>query len=133
MNIGIIGFGLMGQQRAADVRRTKGHKIVSVCDVDLKNAGRLQKEIDCRLVTKWEEMVSDKDIDIVIVAVPHHLSSEITISALNAGKHVLCEKPIGRSLSEARSVVKSASENLTPGLSLRSSYSTSSPVSSSSR
>jgi predicted dehydrogenase len=56
----------------------------------------------------WRDVVNDPRIDAVIIATPPYLHHQMVIAALEAGKHVLCEKPMARSLAEARDMVKLA-------------------------
>lgn len=122
MNIGIVGFGLIGQQRAGDIKRLKGHKLAAVCDINLDCLKKLQEEYGYEIESGWEPLVSRKDLDVVIVAVPHYLAREISVKALDCGKHVLCEKPMGRNLAESQQIIDAARRNkkmLEPGFNYR--------------
>jgi predicted dehydrogenase len=59
--------------------------------------------------TNWRDVITDPDVDAVVIATPPHLHHPMTIAALENGKHVLCEKPMARNLAETRDMVKLAS------------------------
>lgn len=108
MHVGIVGFGLIGQRRAKGLEKMRGHKLVAVCDPNLANAKALLGEMKYDIEPDWKSLVKRKDIDVVLIAVPHVLSTEIAIAALRAGKHVLCEKPMGMNAAEARRIEAAA-------------------------
>ena len=58
--------------------------------------------------TDWRDVINDPKIDAVVMATPPYLHHQMVIAALEAGKHVLCEKPMARNLAEARDMVKLA-------------------------
>jgi predicted dehydrogenase len=122
MNIGIVGFGLIGQQRANDIKRMKEHRVAAVCDVNTDLVTKKQKEFGYEIESNWEKLVSRNDIQVVIVAVPHYLASEIAAAALYCGKHVLCEKPMGRNPAESTRIIEAARRNkvlIEPGFNYR--------------
>ena len=80
----------------------------TVADIDARAARALADECHCAAVPDWESVVQDEHVDIVVVSTPNALTTEIAQAALAAGKHVLVEKPPGRSVSEARRLVTAA-------------------------
>jgi len=106
MRVGIVGCGLIGQKRAEAVLSC-GLEITMVADVDVKRAGRLSAATGARAVADWRQVMRP-DIDIVIIAVTHDLLPVISLSALNAGKHILVEKPGARTAAEIAPVVAAA-------------------------
>jgi predicted dehydrogenase len=108
MRVGIIGFGLIGQRRAKGLKKMKGHKLVAVCDPNPANAKALLGEMKYDIEPDWQALIKRPDIDVVLIAVPHALSAKIAIAALRAGKHVLCEKPMGLNAAEARRIEAAA-------------------------
>jgi predicted dehydrogenase len=95
MNVGIIGFGRMGQRRAASLA---GCNLVATADNG----------------DDWGRVINRRDIDIVIVSTPHDLLARATAVALQAGKHVLVEKPAADSVSDLEEMIRVA--KLTGGL-----------------
>ena len=110
MNTGvaIIGCGLVGRKR---VNAFGERKLVACADLDLSLAKTLAASVpDCYATANWQEVVARDDVGIVVIATPHHVLAEITEGAINAGCHVLVEKPAARHAEELRPVVQAAQE-----------------------
>lgn len=106
MRIGIVGCGLIGQKRA---EAAKGHDIAMVCDLNLARAEALAQKVGGRATTDWRTLV-DQDLDLIVVATTHDQLAAITLGAIQAGKHVLVEKPAARSAKELAPVLAAAQE-----------------------
>lgn len=103
--VAIIGCGAVGFLRAQSVSPA----VVTVCaDTLLQNAERLAACVGnaCVATTDWRRAIHD--VDIVIVAVPHKYLPEITLAAIQAGKHVLVEKPAARCAHELLALIEAA-------------------------
>ena len=113
----------MGKQRGRSLKYLPGPpRVEAVYDVDRPSADKLAHELGCVVAGSVEELLQRPGIGVVIVAVPHWLAKQTTIAALRAGKHVLCEKPLGLSGEEAAEVVSEAEArglHLTPGFNYR--------------
>ncbi|MCH8806535.1 MAG: Gfo/Idh/MocA family oxidoreductase [Planctomycetes bacterium] len=122
INLAIIGLKKMG---GAHVRTLLNHgdvQIVAVCDVrrDLREATKLRVESHyaarrtdgkyrgCEAYHEYERVMARDDIDAVLIAVPDHWHAIIAIAACRAGKDVYCEKPLSRTIGEARQMVGAA-------------------------
>jgi predicted dehydrogenase len=103
----IVGCGLIGQKRAAAVCKL-GHRMALAVDRSRDRAVQLAEPTGARAATDFRSAVDAADIDAVVVATPHAELSAIAIACLDAGKHVLAEKPGGRNLVEVSSVSKAA-------------------------
>lgn len=104
MHIGIIGCGLIGHKRAASL--PEGY-LCAVADVDLNRAKKLaEKYPNCEAYSDWMEILSRNDIDTVIISTTNNWLAPITLAAVNAGKHVIVEKPAARIFSEFDSIIK---------------------------
>lgn len=110
MRVGVIGAGLQGWRRAPVLKQFPGTEVVIVATAHQETAERLANSLGCQATTNWAEVV-DKDLDAVLVCTPPHLHAPISIAAMKTGKHVLCEKPLARSLDEAEEMVKAAQDN----------------------
>jgi predicted dehydrogenase len=108
MNIAIIGCGLIGRKRAAALSVFPQDRLVVVCDVDAQRALSLARDFKCESSTRWQEVVVRNDVDIVVNSSINEVLKPISVAALESGKHVLCEKPLGRNADEALAMVEAA-------------------------
>jgi len=111
MKYGLIGCGGIGALRAEALSRAAGHSLEAACDVDAARASTITTAHGGSVVSDWKELVGQSGIDAVIVSTPPSLHAEMTIAALDAGKHVLCEKPLARDLDECGAMVDAAERN----------------------
>jgi predicted dehydrogenase len=106
LGVAIIGCGLIGRKRAAALTRAR---LVACVDVDLERALQLAATVpDAEASDSWQPIIVRDDVDVVIVATTNDALSPISKAAVEAGKHVLVEKPAGRSVSEVASVRNAA-------------------------
>lgn len=108
LRVAIIGAGRVGQIRAGVIRRAGGTVLAAVADTDRTRAEKLADGAAAEATTDWECIVSRSDIDAVVICTPTKSHSTIAIAALQSSKHVLCEKPLGRNVNEARSMFDAA-------------------------
>ena len=98
LGVAIVGCGLIGRKRAAALTRGR---VVVCADVDIVRARQLAAACpDAQAIDSWEQAVSRSDVDVVIVATTNDALAAVARGALDAGKHVLVEKPAGRSAAE---------------------------------
>lgn len=95
IKIAIIGAGLIGRKRAKALPRET--ELKTICDVNVDLAKSFGKEFKCTPTDKVEEILKDKEIEAVIISTPNGSLSELAVKAIQAGKHVLIEKPGGKS------------------------------------
>jgi predicted dehydrogenase len=111
MKVGILGAGLQGRRRSNALKQSKTDELVIVADVNLNAARMLATDMHCQSTNRWEDVTNRKDIDTVIVCTPTYLHLPMSIEAFNHGKHVLCEKPLGRNPEEAGKIIEAAQLN----------------------
>lgn len=124
MRYGIIGTGYSFRAHAATLALIDGARIVAVCG---RNAERLERAREtvggsCKAYNDYRQLVEDDDVEVVIVSTPNATHAEIAGAALAAGKHVLCEKPMGVTPDEASALAAQAGRapgRLFVGLELR--------------
>jgi len=104
----MVGAGLQAHRRLEALDSRDSLHVVSAPDTVA--AAELAGRYGGRAVHRWEDVVSDRDVDAVIVATPPDVHEPITVAALRAGKHVLCEKPLARTSTEARNMARAAAE-----------------------
>jgi predicted dehydrogenase len=108
--VAIIGCGLIGARRAQVVAGHAQTRLTAVVDVNEALAAEVASG-RCAALSDWRHAVLRDDTDIVVVATPNGLLAEVVTAALDAGKHVLMEKPMGRSLEEARRITEAAAKS----------------------
>ena len=110
--VGVIGTGFMGRTHLEALRRLGSVEIRAVAGTSLEKARQLADAFAVdRATADYREIVNDPAVDAVHVCTPNALHFPIAEAALRAGKHVLCEKPLATSSSEARKLVSLAKEN----------------------
>jgi predicted dehydrogenase len=106
--VALIGCGLIGNKRAAFLD-TK--QIAVCCDVNLARAEELALNVGARATADFREAITDNDVDLVIVATINSTLAQVSCAAINAGKHVLIEKPAGLSPQQIGEIADAASAN----------------------
>lgn len=106
----IIGCGKIAQRHAEQINRVG--KLIAVCDIEISNAELLANQFNAKSYISVDEMLKcEPTIEIVSVCSPNYLHKVHTILALNAGKDVLCEKPLAIKVSDAEEMINSAKTN----------------------
>jgi predicted dehydrogenase len=107
--IGIVGAGGISDQHLDAISREPRAVAVAIADISHETARSRAKQYDVPAVyTDYQEMIRREEMDAVIVCVPNHLHAPVTLAALAAGKHVLCEKPMATSVEQAEAMAETA-------------------------
>lgn len=110
--IGIIGCGKIAQVRhIPEYAQHKDAKLVGFYDINQERAAALAEKYGGTAYATVEELLANPEIDAVSVCAANFAHAELTIAALNAGKHVLCEKPMAITLAECEAMVEAAKKN----------------------
>ena len=96
----LVSAGGVGRKRATAVAAHAGSNLVAVCDVDETCAASLAGDHGAITFTDWSSAVRAADVDLVIMSTTHDVLSAVSVNALQAGCHVLCEKLLGRDRDE---------------------------------
>jgi UDP-N-acetyl-2-amino-2-deoxyglucuronate dehydrogenase len=105
----IVGCGRIAQRHAEHIN--KFGKLVSVCDIDSKKADELALKYDAKPYYDLSQMLQNKiEVDVISICSPNGLHADHSIIALNAGFHVLCEKPLAIKIEDCGRMI-SAAEN----------------------
>jgi len=109
--LNIAGIGV-GGQGGRDVDEVSAENIFALCDVDSAHAAHVfQKYPRAKRYKDFREMLDkEKSIDAVVVGTPDHLHAIVSMTAIKHGKHVYCEKPLTRTVFEARALAKAAQD-----------------------
>ncbi|EKN3872803.1 Gfo/Idh/MocA family oxidoreductase [Yersinia enterocolitica] len=107
--VGIIGCGLIGNKRAKALGQAG--KLLACADLDLSRAENLAKSYGAKIFHDWRSLVLHPGVEVVIVATLHDSLAEITRVAIEAGRHVLVEKPAARTVAELKPVMAAAAKH----------------------
>ncbi|MBE5786201.1 MAG: Gfo/Idh/MocA family oxidoreductase [Clostridiales bacterium] len=112
LRIGIIGCGgIAGGKHLPSLKALNRADIVAFCDLIEERAQKAAKEYgtpDAKVYTDYKELLKDETIDICYVLTPNRSHADISIDAMYAGKHVMCEKPMAKTAADARRMVEAA-------------------------
>ena len=108
---GILGCGNIARQFVNDVKDLPGHTIQSVASRSGEKAMALGKLCDATPIDSYADLLDDPSLDAIYVALPNSLHADWTIRSLKAGFHVLCEKPLATSASEAEKMFDAAAKH----------------------
>lgn len=111
LRVGVIGCGLISGVHIHALEAADHAVLAAVCDIDRKKMEKAAAEHGVKGYLDYHELIARPDIDAVHICVPHYLHAPISIAALRAGKHVLCEKPMGTSLREAQAMAQAAKDS----------------------
>src|SRR5689334_8350467 len=110
VRVGVIGFGLAGQAfHAPVVRGVPGMELACILERRTNNAQQRYPQV--RIARSLDEMLSDKGIDLCVVATPNDSHFSYTKACLEAGRHVVLDKPMTPTLAEAEELVRIAEKN----------------------
>jgi predicted dehydrogenase len=107
INLGIIGYGYTGRQHACALAQLDSFHLAGVAEVDLQK----REQAEVKTFEDYRALLEDPTIEAVSVCLPHMLHEEVTLAALQAGKHALVEKPLGISLEAGERICLQARKN----------------------
>lgn len=111
INVGVIGCGRIAQVRhLPEYADNKNANIAAVFDLNKERTNEIAKMYDAQSCDSYQEILRNPEIDAVSICAANAAHYEITVAALKAGKHVLCEKPMAISLEECIGMVETAKE-----------------------
>jgi predicted dehydrogenase len=111
LGVAILGYGYWGPNLARNVSATPRARLSSVCDLDDRARARAsQMHPGARVTDDWDSVLGDEDVEAVAIALPVSLHHRFALEALQAGKHVLVEKPLARSVAQCDELIRTAEE-----------------------
>jgi predicted dehydrogenase len=116
LNIGMVGYGFMGRTHSNAFRKVANFFDVhyqpvlkTICARNAERASQFAAQWGYQsVVTDWRKLVESPEIDLIDIASPNDTHAEIAIAAAEAGKMIMCEKPLGRNAREAEAMVNAA-------------------------
>ena len=113
LKTGLVGCGFPFFFHTADAETSKYIKYTAVFDIDYEKACDVAESFSANKMTPYKTLdaMLTSDIEAVIVSVPHFLHEDVVIKCMNAGKHVLCEKPMAITVEGCRLMIEAAKRN----------------------
>lgn len=110
--VAVIGVGSIARMRHLPEYQANPHvEIVAVCDIVPERVEETAAQYGAKAYTDYQELLDQVKPDIVSVCLPNYLHAPVSIAALEAGAHVLCEKPMATSTEEGEAMIMAAKEN----------------------
>ena len=110
INVGIIGAGSFGEAHAEAIAELPNVQVVAASRTTLDALKVFTERFKVKGYTDYRELLDDKQVDVALIATPHHLHTEITVEAAQAGKHILLEKPMAPTLAECDRILQAVAK-----------------------
>ena len=111
-NAVVIGYGYAGRAfHSYLVGLEPGLNLLGVASRNAATRERIEQERGCRAYASFEDVIADDDVDLVVLATPNHVHAELAIRALDAGKHVVTDKPMCVTLAECDRMIDASRRN----------------------
>ncbi|MBQ8894440.1 MAG: Gfo/Idh/MocA family oxidoreductase [Clostridia bacterium] len=112
LNMGVIGCSGMAEGHMTAIEKNPNAKLIAVCDIDLEKAKKSAEKFKIEHVFQdYRDLLAMEEIDGVVIVTPDQVHREQAIAALQAGKHVLCEKPLALCREDMEAIVQAAKES----------------------
>jgi len=108
LGVAVIGTGFWGRNHARIFRELEETELMAVCDIDAERAGKVAKQFDVKAYTSTAKMLKRKDIEAISICTWSTSLAKEASKALNAGKHVLIEKPMATNPKQAGKLLETA-------------------------
>jgi predicted dehydrogenase len=106
LRAGVIGAGAIAQNGHIPGFKNAGAEVIAICDTNLARAKEVaEKHGIPHVFADYKELIALPDVDMVSVGLPNTLHAPVSIAAMKAGKHVLCEKPMTISVADAKKMI----------------------------
>lgn len=111
INVAVVGAGILGSRHARVFRELDESELVAVIDTDAARAQRVADGNGAKSFTDLKHALAAVDVDAISIATPDHLHRDPVLAALEAGKHVLLEKPLATTADDARAIVNATEKS----------------------
>ena len=111
LKVAIVGTGIIVKSHVKGISQLDDVELVAVCDINEEKAKAYSEECGVPYFLNYKDMPAAIDFDAVILNLPHGLHCEVSEFFLDAGKHVLCEKPMANSVEECKRMIAAAERN----------------------
>lgn len=110
INFGVIGQGHIGKRHAEMIRRNRLCKLIAVCDILPKDKTANDSIAEKYYLSVQEMLNAHPEIQVISICTPNGLHAQHALLALNASKHIVCEKPMALNTSDCKAIIKKANE-----------------------
>jgi len=104
LKVGIVGYGYMGKIRKKIIEENPNLELIGICDAN-RNLISSDSSVRCKIYDSYRKLLKS-DVDMIFVCTPNYFSPEIVVNSLKENKHVFCEKPPGRNLSDIELMIE---------------------------
>ncbi|WP_239751806.1 Gfo/Idh/MocA family oxidoreductase [Mammaliicoccus sp. H-M34] len=115
LNVGIIGCGgIANGKHLPSLQKISEVNIVAFCDIEIEKAQAAAEQYgtnDAKVYEDYKLLLENDDIDVIHVCTPNSSHKALTVASLDAGKHVMCEKPMAKTTEEAKEMIEAAKRN----------------------
>src|SRR5205807_92808 len=108
VGVGLVGYGAIGREHAASITAISGLRLAGVCDISPRRREAAERDWSVRVHAHQDDLLNDPDIGLVVVGTPPSAHADPVLAALDAGKHVVCEKPFGLHVEEVDRMIDAA-------------------------
>lgn len=109
VRVGIVGLGRSGwSNHATTLPKLPGYVVTAVADAVAERRAEAERTLGCTAHADYHDLLAAPDVELVVVSTPSHTHADIATAALNAGKHVLVEKPMAASLEQVDRMIAAA-------------------------
>lgn len=109
VKVGVIGLGNWGREIVKTLGANEKAEVVAICDTYAASVRKVSKDAPgAKTYSDYKQLLADKTIQGVFIATPTHQHVQVTLDALQAGKHVYCEAPLAHTIEDARTIAKAA-------------------------
>ena len=105
IGFGVVGLG-MGAYHADAISGAKGAKLIALCDIDEDRLNKTNENYKVKTYKNYDDMVNDKEIEVINVCSPSYMHVDMAIQAVRAGKHVIVEKPVDISVAKINMLIE---------------------------
>lgn len=115
LNVGIIGCGgIANGKHLPSLQKISEVNIIAFCDIEIEKAQVAAEQYgtnDAKVYENYKLLLENDDIDVIHVCTPNSSHKALTVASLDAGKHVMCEKPMAKTTEEAKEMIEAAKRN----------------------
>lgn len=111
VKVAIVGAGFMGDTHASAYSRMENAELVAICDQNVEKGSALAEKYHCTHYADFDEMVKDCEMDLADICLPTFLHEQFVLKAANAGKHIICEKPVTLNVESLDRMLETVEKN----------------------